>query len=762
MTFVQRRERRVAHSGSLQTPGRLAMRIFSLVAILALAAPSLAQDDVTPQEVEDAIEKGIKALKAMQDRNGVYPGDVMLGGNTALATLALLSCDLPPEDPAIASGIAVLRELPPKDVYVVALQTMCFQLANPKKHFNLIQRNADWLMRARNQNGSWSYGLQPRGGFDNSNTQYAILGLHAAQEAGVKIPAEFWDRCRQHWVHYQANTGSWGYTGPASSRSMTVAGVSSLVIAQQHLPTVKAGTVEGKRIDCRGPREDKPLQKGIEWLGRNIASGGRLVGARNESHYFYYLYGLERAGRLTGRRFFANTDWYRRGAQYLVAQQQADGSWESNGLISRRLWDTAFALLFLSKGRIPILVNKLQFGDDEDWNNAPNNVRNLTRFVADVWKKPLNWQIVETRYAKTEDLLQAPILHLSGTEPPRFNDRELTILREFIEQGGTILGDANCSTAGFEAGFRELCQKLFPAPEQKLKPLDENHAVWTSLFELKPSWPLEGVNVGCRTAIFFSPEDLSCRWEFMFRDEVGSLPALRMGANVVAYATGPEQLQDKLEKRKVTRDFGENKVRRNFLEIAKIKHNGDWNIAPKAVRNLMGSLKDVVKVDVVGAQREISLEDPNLTNHPLIYMHGRTRFVLSDEEQRTLADFLTTNGVLFADACCASEAFDRAFRELMKKTFPASPLRPIPPDHELFTDRIGYDIRKLPVNFPAPGAVAAPALEGIEVDGRLVVIYSKYDVGCALEKQAGKDCKGYTHESALKLATNVVLYTLKE
>jgi len=738
------------------------MRSTCLALLLAFTPSSFAQDDVTPQQVEDAIEKGIKALKAMQDRNGVYPNDHMVGGNTALATLALLSCDLPPEDPAIAAGIGVLRDLPPRDTYVVALQTMCFQLHNSKKNFNLIQRNAEWLIRAASPTGGWSYGHQSRGGFDNSNTQYAILGLHAAQEAGVKIQPEFWERCRRHWVSTESEVGSWGYTTSGASRSMTVAGVSSLVITQQHLPTVKARTVEGKRIECGGPREDIPLKKGIEWLGRNVANRDRLVGQGGESYFFYYLYGLERAGRLTGRRFFGNADWYRRGAAYLVAKQQPDGSWESSGLVSRRLWDTSFALLFLSKGRIPILINKLQFGDKDDWNNAPNNVRNLTRFVSDVWKKPLNWQIVEAQYARGEDFLQAPILHLSGTEPPRFNDRELTALREFVEQGGTIVGDANCSTAGFDQGFRDLCQKLFPAPEQKLQPIEPNHAVWTSLFELQPSWPLEGVNVGCRTAIFFSPEDLSCHWEYWRRDEVGSLPALRLGANIVAYATGPEQLQDKLVKRQVLRAFGEDKIRRGFLEIAKIKHNGDWNIAPNAVRNLMTSLKDIVKVDVVGRQRELSLEDPNVTNYPLLYMHGRTRFVLSDEERRTLAEFLTTNGVLFADACCGSEAFDRAFRELMKQTFPGAPLRPIPPDHELFTDRIGYDIRKLPVNFPTPGTIAAPALEGIEIDGRLVVIYSKYDVGCALEKQAGKDCKGYTHESATKLATNVVLYTLKQ
>src|SRR2546421_49948 len=133
------------------------MRLISLTAMAVFCTAASAQDDITPQQVEDAIEKGIKALKAMQDRNGVYPGDALLGGNTALATLALLSCDLPPDDPNVASGLAVLRDLPPKDTYVVALQTMCFQLANPKKNFTQIQRNAEWLMRARNINGSWSY-----------------------------------------------------------------------------------------------------------------------------------------------------------------------------------------------------------------------------------------------------------------------------------------------------------------------------------------------------------------------------------------------------------------------------------------------------------------------------------------------------------------------------------------------------------------------------------------------------------------------------
>jgi len=164
----------------------------------------------------------------------------------------------------------------------------------------------------------------------------------------------------------------------------------------------------------------------------------------------------------------------------------------------------------------------------------------------------------------------------------------------------------------------------------------------------------------------------------------------------------------------------------------------------------------------VNQQREIALLDPNLTNYPLAYMHGRTKFLISDEEQKLLAEYLQTNGVLLADACCSSEPFDAAFRELMKKMFPGNPLKPIPADHELMTEKIGYDLQRVSLNAAAGGAVQPPVLEGIEIEGRLAVIYSRYDLGCALEKQSSRDCKGYTHESAIKIATNVALFALKQ
>ena len=43
-----------------------------------------------------------------------------------------------------------------------------------------------------------------------------------------------------------------------------------------------------------------------------------------------------------------------------------------------------------------------------------------------------------------------------------------------------------------------------------------------------------------------------------------------------------------------------------------------------------------------------------------------------------------------------------------------------------------------------------------------IVVYSKYDLGCALDRHAATDCLGYNHESALEIAAQVVLYALKE
>ena len=107
----------------------------------------------------------------------------------------------------------------------------------------------------------------------------------------------------------------------------------------------------------------------------------------------------------------------------------------------------------------------------------------------------------------------------------------------------------------------------------------------------------------------------------------------------------------------------------------------------------------------------------------------------------------------------------------MTQLYPENKLEEIPPEHEIFSEKIGYDIKTLkrrsndivkgnqqPIKSIAKEL--PPYLEGIKLKNRYAVIYSKFDISCALERQTSIDCLGYTPEDAVKLAVNVVLYSM--
>ena len=61
--------------------------------------------------------------------------------------------------------------------------------------------------------------------------------------------------------------------------------------------------------NCGKGEQNRNLQRGIDWLARNFQVSENAGGGQQWK--FYYLYGLERAGRLAGIRYFGTHDWYR-------------------------------------------------------------------------------------------------------------------------------------------------------------------------------------------------------------------------------------------------------------------------------------------------------------------------------------------------------------------------------------------------------------------------------------------------------------------
>src|SRR5262249_35012966 len=97
-------------------------------------------------------------------------------------------------------------------------------------------------------------------------------------------------------------------------------------------------------------------------------------------------------------------------------------------------------------------------------------------------------------------------------------------------------------------------------------------------------------------------------------------------------------------------------------------------------------------------------------------------------------------------------------------------LEPISPNDELYSRELnGEEIASVRCRRPGPDGgrgrpefqVLPPELEGVKYRGRWVVIYSKYDLGCALEKAPSPECIGHDYDGAVRLGRAAVLYALK-
>jgi hypothetical protein len=156
------------------------------------------------------------------------------------------------------------------------------------------------------------------------------------------------------------------------------------------------------------------------------------------------------------------------------------------------------------------------------------------------------------------------------------------------------------------------------------------------------------------------------------------------------------------------------------------------------------------------------LDKASLFRSPFVYWRGSEEFPpLSEEAIEGLRKYIHRGGfILIDDATAGGEGFDRAIRRELLRAFPALPLKPISEDHTIY--RSFYLLRR-PV-----GRVQGPAfLEGISYGDRLAVVYSRHDLGGALQRdklgawsQAVVPGGERQREQAIRLGVNLVLYAL--
>ncbi|MHC4661355.1 MAG: DUF4159 domain-containing protein [Planctomycetota bacterium] len=404
-----------------------------------------------------------------------------------------------------------------------------------------------------------------------------------------------------------------------------------------------------------------------------------------------------------------------------------------------------------------------------DWQTNPGAVGNLMKKARSVLR--VNYGERTASLAQLDvDPKQTPVLYLTGHINFAFTPDEKKTLKEFIRKGGFLWGEACCGAQEFADCFRRLVKELYP--DKKMVELQLDHPVFHSHYDIseveytkaagrsdkRPV--LEGLDLGCRTAIIFSPYSIGNGWdEYQDKGSKGltSRDAYRLGINMVAYNLAYHELGRFLATQKVYYESDEHA--RNDFVFGQIRHDGNWNTDPSAAANLMKLMKSATTLDVKFRKEAVDLATTELFDFPFLYICGHDDFAWSEAEIAKIRNFLNAGGFLLADACCGRRAFHNAFIREMKRVFPEKDLKLLEPDHAIYSAhyKIG-SVSYTPFAQKELGNSNAPALYGITIDGATRVVYSPFDLGNGWEGIDHPFTRGYSKDDALRIGVNAILY----
>ena len=577
--------------------------------------------------------------------------------------------------------------------------------------------------------------------WDNSNSQYGLLGVWAGAEVGMEVPDAYWQAVEQHWVRSQLQSGEWAYkkNDQAGYFSMTCAGVASLLVTHDYLDLALLHA--GPERNPYSPN----LAAGLRWLDQ----GDHSVNTPNpNTHYFGYdLFGIERVGLACGYKYFGPHDWYREMSERVLVGQFANGAWghEDHGLDT--IVDTAYCLLFLSRGRHPVMMTKLRF--DGAWNNRPRDVANLAKFATHELERSVNWQVVGIEHP-WYDWFDSPVAFIASQLAPKLTDRNYAELRSFTQAGGLIFTQSDMASQAFDKWVGVLAEKV--APGHPLEVIPDTDPIYSIQYKLSTRRRLMGVRNGVRWLIVHSPNDLAMAWQQ--RSDKTRLADFQLGMNVFLYASGKPDLKNRLASPYIPEPTA---PPARAVRVARVMFNGNWDPEPAAwgrfSRYLQWETDTSLVIGAVPAEKLVA----GLA--PLATLTGTGPVNFSDAQVNSIRDYVAAGGVLVVDPCGGDNIFRIAIRETLldRLTSDAKPMA-IMPDSLLLKGITGGP-GPIPLRVRSFTADKfGIALAGVQVLtlGKGAIIVSPRDLTFGLLGVQTWGVDGYQPESAQTFMRNLV------
>ncbi|NQT38766.1 MAG: DUF4159 domain-containing protein [Planctomycetes bacterium] len=721
-------------------------------------------EPVTAEKISTAIDDAVMYLRAAHGNLG-SGGSYQQDGYVALAALTILASGAnPAADPQLKEMLDWLAQREPNNTYVRGIRANVWEYALRKVPYDkrireLLKTDYDWLMQALGEQEGWRYNISSTD-WDNSCTQYGVLGVWAAARAGFETTDAFWEKMSKHFRGCQNADGGWGYTGSGSTPNMATAGLASMFLVFDMYHGRNFYSKKNPRTFTSGDAAEvlASLDRGMDWLGK--ASGNKNDG--------YYLYGIERTGVAGGRKYIGGEDWFARGSLAVLQSQQANGS-VPMGSWGGASVNTSFCTLFLVYGGAPVAIEKLQYGDGHDWNLNPRDLANLSKHLWSAYEQPLNWQTVSIDTAARD--FEAPILFISGSEAAKFSEEEMLRLREYIQRGGTILAEPSDHSKAFAASMEELVRRMFPKhdyPGYDLKPLPADHGIYTVIkqdWEKRPQ--LRGVSDGSRTFFLLSDEYMSADWQ----TNRTKTDAFRLAMNLLFYTTDLGTLEGKFAT--ILPDVPAAPKREAEISVARVRHSGpaesprDWDSAAMSWKIFAPRAAHITGCALT-EKRPVTLGKDDLEGIKVLHLTGRRRLVLAPDAREALKAFADGGGTVLVDAYAGSPEFAVSARSELETVF--GKLEPLPADHLLADGRFegGVDLSE-GIRFKLPTRQLlrkeGESSEGqklliAKVGDRPAVIFSPFDLTAAMAGIENYRSLGYKPDSARKIVSNILAYVM--
>ena len=678
------------------------------------------------------------------------------GGVTALATYALLAADESDQEPRVRAAVEWLKKADINGTYGLAVRALVWNAMptnKQKEYLQYAKKDRDLLFACKRDgeySGRFRYSANDTG-YDHSAGQFAVLGVWACNQVGAEINNTFWKEVEAAWIKDQDPSGAWNYGDdftprPPVTASMTAAGVATLYITNDML--------HGDRgLDCKGNIPHKQIDAGIKWINDHY---DRVF---TGDWPFYTLYGVERIGLASGYKYLGSVDWYKHGARRIVATQLADGSW------GRGVADTSFAMLFLARGRNPVVMNKLQYdidthGDkpkEANWNQRPRDAANFPKWLSRQLECDLNWQIVNLNNP-VEDLHDAPILYIAGNQPLSFTPVQEEKLRLFVQQGGLIVGNADCAQPSISNTFKKLGVKLFPPYE--FRELPANHLIFNTLFDRK-KWKgpvnVQGLSNGARELMLLIPTGDPARF-WQTGAYLGRESGHELMANILMYVTEKKDLRFKGDSWIVSPNPAISPTQ--TIKLARLEYPGNWNPEPGGWTRLAAILQNESQIALSVATVKLGEGTLAQGGYKIAHLTGTARFKLTDPQRAELKSFIQTGGTLLIDAAGGNGDAATSLESEIAAIAPAK-LDILKPDHTLYS-RLGIPPDSIIFRPYAVkqhlGQTKGPRLRAATINNRPAIIYSPEDLSVGLVGQPIDGIPGYTPASVTALMKSVILY----